>query len=51
MTYGEAFFILGNIPIPTDDEDFTIAQYQEAKSMALDLLGKEMDESWIHLEV
>lgn len=50
MTYGEAFFILGNLPIPLDDEDFTLDQYQEAKAMALDLLGEKMDESWIHFE-
>lgn len=38
MTRQEAFYIVGNIPIPTDDKNYDICQYQEAKAMALETL-------------
>ena len=40
MTREEAFYIIGNIPIPTDDESYSIAEYQEAKTIALDCIQK-----------
>lgn len=36
MTNQEAFYIIGNIPIPADDTSYDICQYQEAKAIALD---------------
>ena len=42
MTEREAFNIVGNIPIPTDDENYDIFQYQEAKAIALDALEKQI---------
>lgn len=38
MTRQKAFYIVGNIPIPTDDKHYDICQYQEAKAMALEAL-------------
>ena len=38
MTENEAFYIIGNIPIPLDDENYDICQYQEAKAIALEAL-------------
>ena len=29
MTESEAFYIIGNIPVSTDDENYSICQYQE----------------------
>ena len=40
MTENEAFYIIGNIPIPLDDENYDICQYQEAKAIALEALEK-----------
>lgn len=40
MTNREAFYIIGNIPIPIDDENYDICQYQEAKAIALDCIDK-----------
>ena len=40
MTESEAFYIIGNIPIPLDDENYDICQYQEAKAIALEALEK-----------
>lgn len=40
MTNQEAFYIIGNIPIPTDDANYDICQYQEAKAVALDCIQK-----------
>lgn len=40
MTNQEAFYIVGNIPIPTDDNNYDICQYQEAKAIALDCIQK-----------
>ena len=40
MTNQEAFYIVGNIPIPTDNENYDICQYQEAKAIALDCIQK-----------
>lgn len=40
MTNQEAFYIIGNIPIPIDDENYDICQYQEAKAIALDCIDK-----------
>lgn len=40
MTNQEAFYIVGNMPIPTDDENYNICQYQEAKTIALDCIQK-----------
>lgn len=39
MTREEAFYIIGNIPVPTDDV-YLIAEYQEAKTIALDCIQK-----------
>lgn len=44
MSYEEAFYILGNLPIPTSDENYDICQYQEAKTIALELLAQKMEE-------
>ena len=41
MTENEAFYIIGNIPIPLDDENYDICQYQEAKAIALEALIKQ----------
>ena len=43
MTNQEAFYIVGNIPIPTDDKSYDICQYQEAKAIALDCIQKVDD--------
>ena len=40
MTENEAFYIIGNIPILSDDENYDICQYQEAKTIALETLEK-----------
>ena len=40
MTREEAFYIIGNIPIPTGNEDYDICQYQEAKAIAIDSIEK-----------
>ena len=40
MTESEAFYIIGNISVPTDDENYSICQYQEAKAVALEALEK-----------
>lgn len=40
MTNQEAFYIVGNIPIPTNNENYDICQYQEAKAIALDCIQK-----------
>lgn len=40
MTNSEAFYIIGNMPIPIDDENYNICQYQEAKAIALDCIDK-----------
>ena len=40
MTNQQAFYIIGNIPIPTDDTSYDICQYQEAKAIALDCIRK-----------
>ena len=41
MTENEAFYIIGNIPILSDDENYSICQYQEAKAVALEALIKQ----------
>lgn len=41
MTESEAFYIIGNIPIPLDDENYDICQYQKAKAVALEALIKQ----------
>lgn len=43
MTNQEAFYVIGNIPIPTDDTNYDICQYQEAKAIALDCIQKVDD--------
>ena len=40
MTENEAFYIIGNIPILSDYENYDICQYQEAKAIALEALEK-----------
>ena len=40
MTENEVFYIIGNIPILSDDENYDICQYQEAKAIALEALEK-----------
>ena len=42
MTEREAFYIIGNIPVPTDDENYDICQYQEAKAIALEAIQKQI---------
>lgn len=48
MTNNEAFIILGNIPIPVDDECYDICQYQEAKAIALDAVSKQEEQEVTH---
>lgn len=43
MTNQEAFYIIGNIPIPTDDTIYDICEYQEAKVIALDCIQRADD--------
>lgn len=43
MTREEAIIILGNIPI-NGDECYSIPQYQEAKTMAIDALKFDIDQ-------
>ena len=38
MTNKDAAIIIGNIPVPTDDECYTISEYQWAKAIAIDSL-------------
>lgn len=38
MTLEDAFYIIGNLPIPLDDPNYDICQYQEAKAIALDCI-------------
>lgn len=40
MNEQTASIIIGNIPIPKDDENFTPKEYQQAKAMAVDALIK-----------
>lgn len=40
MTREEAFYVVGNIPVPIDDESYDICKYQEAKAIALDSIEK-----------
>lgn len=40
MTAKEAIYVIGNLPIPTDDECYTIYEYQVAKAKAIEALGK-----------
>lgn len=40
MSNQEAFYIVGNMPIPTEDNNYDICQYQEAKAIALDCIQK-----------
>lgn len=42
MTPEEAFYIVGNIPVPFDDDVYNICQYQEAKSICLDATTKRI---------
>ena len=41
MTREEAIIILGNIPIDGKDKCYSIAEYQEAKTMAIEALKQE----------
>lgn len=41
MTREEAIIILGNIPIDGKDKCYSIAEYQEAKTMAIEALEQE----------
>ena len=43
MTREEAIIILGNIPI-NSDECYSIAEYQEAKTMAIEALNFDIDQ-------
>ena len=49
MTREEAIIILGNIPI-NGDECYSIAEYQEAKTMAIEALKQEPNEDCISRE-
>ena len=42
MKYEDAFYIIGNLPIPSDDKDYDIVSYQEAKALALDAISKQI---------
>lgn len=42
MTIEEAFYIVGNLPIPPDDKNYDICQYQEAKALCLDATTKQI---------
>lgn len=44
MTREEAIIILGNIPIDGKDKCYSIAEYQEAKTMAIDALKFDIDQ-------
>lgn len=44
MNEQEAFYIIGNIPIPIDDDNYDICQYQEAKAIALDCIQRVANE-------
>ena len=44
MTREEAIIILGNIPINGKDKCYSIAEYQEAKTMAIDALKFDIDQ-------
>ena len=43
MTKEEAFCIIGNIPIPVDDESYTAPEYQQAKAIAIDCILKVVE--------
>lgn len=43
MTNQEAFYILGNLPVPFNDGNYDICEYQEAKAIALDCIHKVDD--------
>lgn len=47
MTREKAIVILGNIPIDGKDKCYSIAEYQEAKTMAIDALKQELCEDAI----
>ena len=51
MTKEEAILIIGNIPINplTVDECYSIPQYQEAKTMAIEALENQKTGQWIRL--
>ena len=38
MSLDEAAIIIGNIPVPTDDDCYSISEYQRAKGMAMEAL-------------
>lgn len=44
MTREKAIIILGNIPIDGKDKCYSIAEYQEAKTMAIDALKYDIDQ-------
>lgn len=49
MTFEEAAIIIGNIPVDGTDECYTVSEYQEAKRLAVEALGRCLSEStkWI----
>lgn len=52
MTFEEAAIIIGNIPVDGTDECYTVSEYQEAKRLAVEALGRCLSEStkWIPVE-
>ena len=47
MTNHEAAIIIGNIPIDGKDECYTVAQYQQAKLLAIQALESQKTGHWI----
>lgn len=47
MTHEKAAIIIGNIPINWEDDCYSVCEYQEAKRLAVEALGKWKDTRWI----
>ena len=47
MTHEKAAIIIGNIPINWEDGCYSVCEYQEAKRLAVEALGKWKDTRWI----
>lgn len=50
MTNKEAAIIIGNLPVPTNDDCYSIPEYQMAKAKAIDILNRTIDADSISRE-